>query len=515
MNNNTVYQRVGNVVAQWEEDSPLVWTMRETSGEGQSLRVSEVTLNLRPLEFGYELPFLLALKDALIEQRHQVVLSTIATDCQSLRLLLSRVQANGLDAKVAVIDNGFIVALNAMRDEIPAPYLRAVKRLHARHRDDNRLFNAGLQAADFPAPGSKRGAKGDAIHNILAKALRRSTMVHILDVVEAAFEEDRIDIGLYAFIRLAFHIFCRPESYRQLTLADLRVDKHPKSGAVSYFLDVLPAKSGVHNPRKIVYHLHSEVGRLLAMQRESVAKTYGHLVSEAEIGRLALFPARRLRRDGTWVSNMANAHGGMLDSGAFLRTYLEAIRSLTQHKLTFIGLRHTIGTQLAQMGCSATTIQAVLKHTSDKSCQSYVDIVFEGLIDELSDGLQPRFEEHFPAFTVFASKDDPIPAERRIDSEDLETGKIETTAMCGRQAACSYAPITCYACGRFIPCYDADHSINLNVVNREIQGAECKGLAMRHEVKRWKSIRNFVRLVISACESKRMAMEQEAAEGPQ
>ena len=125
--------------------------------------------------------------------------------------------------------------------------------------------------------------------------------------------------------------------------------------------------------------------------------------------------------------------------------------------------------------------------------------------------LHPEFEEHFPVFTLFASKGDPIPAERRIDSEDPETGRIETTAMCGRHVACSYAPITCYACVRFIPCYDADHSINLHVVDQEIQGAECKGLAMQHEVKRWKTIRNYIRLVIAACETKRMAMEQEAA----
>lgn len=515
MKNNKIHRRAGNAVAQWEADSPLVWTMSEASGEDQSPSVSEITLDLRSLESGFELHFLLALKDALIDLRHKLVLRTIATECQYLRRLLWIVQAKGLDTKVAVINTDFIVALNVLCNDIPTVYLKAFKRFYTKRSDDNRLFEVGLLAADFPSPDSKRGDKGDAIHRILATALRRSTIVHILDVVEAAFEEDRIDIGLYSFIRLAFHIFCRADSYRQLTLADLLVDKHPQSGAVNYFLDVLPAKSRVHRPKKIVHHLHSEVGRLLAMQRESVARTYGHLVPEEEIGRLALFPARRLLRNGSWASAAAAARRGMLGPGAFVVTYLKTIRILTQREFNFVGLRHTIGTQLAQMGCSASTIQAVLKHSTDKSCQAYVDIVFDGLIDELSDGLHPEFEEHFPVFTLFASKGDPIPAERRIDSEDPETGRIETTAMCGRHVACSYAPITCYACVRFIPCYDADHTINLHVVDQEIQGAACKGLAMRHEVKRWKTIRNCIRLVIAACATKRMAMEQEAAVTPQ
>lgn len=239
---------------------------------------------------------------------------------------------------------------------------------------------------------------------------------------------------------------------------------------------------------------------------------YGHLAPNGEVGSLPLFPARNLRCDGTWRSPGANAHGGMLASGAFQVAYLKTIRRLTQRQFTCVGLRHTIGTQLAQLGCSAPTIQAVLKHATDRTCKEYVDIVFDGLIDELSDSLKPEFENRFPVFKAFASKLDPIPLERRIDSEDLATGRIETTAVCGREVACSYAPIACYACVRFIPCYDADHSINLEIVDREIQFAEGKGLAMQHEVKRWKTVRNHIRVVISACEFKCHAVALEAAE---
>jgi hypothetical protein len=158
------------------------------------------------------------------------------------------------------------------------------------------------------------------------------------------------------------------------------------------------------------------------------------------------------------------------------------------------------------MGCSAHTIQAVLKHASDGNAKAYVDIAFHGLIDELSDGLQPGFDEHFPVVRNFISAVDAIPIERRIDSEDFVTSRHETTGMCGRHVACAYAPLACYACQRFIPCYDADHSINLDVVNREIEQSETLGQAMQHDVKRWKSLRNHIRLVVAACDIKRRSL---------
>jgi hypothetical protein len=159
------------------------------------------------------------------------------------------------------------------------------------------------------------------------------------------------------------------------------------------------------------------------------------------------------------------------------------------------------------MNCSAATIAAVLKHANDQACQTYVDIVFEGLIDELSDGLHPSFEEHFPAFKAFASKHDQIPRERAIVSEDLDTGRTETFAVCGRQVICQYAPFSCYTCPRFIPCWDADHSINQDVVEREIRDFEGQGLAMQTQVKKYKHLFNSIRVVVIACDVKRKAME--------
>jgi integrase len=517
MSSKTLYQTVGNTVAQWEEDSPLRWTMQEPARKN-GLKPDPIECDLSGLAIGYTEEFLLALKETLISSRHRLALRSISANSKQLQRLLEHVYNQGFDGRIRVskIDRAFLIALHALAENIPFKYLLVLRAFHESHRDDERLFDRGLHRDDFPVRRSKRGDRGDRMHSILAKALCRSTLVHVLDMTESAFEAEQVDLGRYAFLRLALHIFCRPESYRRLTLADLRVDTNPQSGAINYFLDVLPAKSRVHDRKKITYRLHPEVGKLLEMQRQAVVERYGHLApqdeSGSDYGQLALFPAICLKPDeSSWGSAYASENAGMLRGNAFDGSYIEPIRSLTSVRLGFNILRHTIGTQLAQMGCSAHTIQAVLKHASNTTCQTYVDIVFQGLIDELSDGLQPAFDEHFPVFTKFASKTAPIPVEQRIVSEDLDTGRVETTAMCGRKVACSYAPIVCYACPRFIPCYDADHTINLDVVEREIQASEGRGLAMQHDVQRWRTIRNHIRLVIAACDNKRRALETKAA----
>lgn len=511
-----LYKAVGNAVAQWEEDSPLRWTMREPVRKGGH-KSDPIECDLSVLVPAYSVTFLLALKDALISMRHRVQLITIGNRADEFRLLLQRVYSKGFDGNTVVqrIDSAFLVALNTLADEIPVQPIKNMKSFHARHMHDDRIFEAGLQPNDFPVKRSKRGARGDRIHRILAKALSRATLVHVLDVMETAYEQGEIDLARYAFTRLALNIFCRPESYRLLTLGDLREDKDPQSGAVSYFLDVVPAKNKAHNPRKITYGLHAEVGLLLAMQRQSVVSLFGHLAPTTESGpalnQLALFPALRLRADRSWMSAYANANEGALDTNGFRRAYIHPVKSLTRTPLSSNALRHTVGTQLAMMGCSAHTIQAVLKHAAATTCEAYVDIVFEGMIDTLSDALRPGFEEHFPVISAFTSRSDLIPVERRIVSEDMETGRIEITAACGRQVACAYAPIVCYSCPRFIPCYDADHTINLDVVEREISASDGRGLAMQHDVKRWKSIRNSIRIVIAACDNKRRAVEMSAS----
>lgn len=187
--------------------------------------------------------------------------------------------------------------------------------------------------------------------------------------------------------------------------------------------------------------------------------------------------------------------------------YLRPIAALNESvKLSFNALRHTIGTQLAQAGCSALTIQAVLKHSGHKSCQAYVDIAFHGLIGKLSDAMQPAFEEHFKVFEAFRSKSTPIAPQKAIKSEDLQNGRLELTGECGQLIACQYAPLTCYACPKFIPCHDADHSVNLNAIDQEIERCQARGLPFRHLLERAKDARRHIILVMAAVDQRRNAL---------
>lgn len=507
-----IYQRVGNTVAQWEEHSPLIWSMQEKiKGDKGEVRTNSIVLDLSPLVVGYEMTFLLALKDTQISRRHRVSLRTILSDFSELKVLFQTCHKIGIvNGNVEQIDSAFLVGLATWSENIPATYLLELKRLFESNRTNAKLFDGTLHPEDFPLKTSIKGQSGDRISNILSKALTRAAMVSVLDAVDEAYETGNLDLGIYSFSKLAFNIFCRPQSYRQIRIRDLVLDTNEETGEVSYFLHVLPVKSGVEGAQRIVYQLHRDVGRTLALQRKSVVERFGCTVEDKEedLGKLALFPAQKLKPDGTWVAVHARTNFGMLvSSSTFSMAYMRPLNKAVGRVMSFNGLRHTIGTQLALMKCSASTIAAVLKHATDIVCQSYVDIVFEGLIDELSDALQPGFEEHFPAFKAFASKHDEIPRERAIVSEDSDTGRTETIAVCGRQVICQYAPFSCYTCPRFIPCWDADHSINQHIVEKEIRDYEGQGLAMQTQLKKYKHLLNSIRVVVKVCDIKRKTME--------
>lgn len=500
-------QVVGNAVAEWDDAVPLAWEMTETTGPRGDRHTTTQAFDLSSLRDGYEDTFLLILKDLLIERRKRVVLSSIRTEFTNLRSLLLKIHNRGLlEGKVASIDHVFLLALRTILFEVPRASLYTLKSLFTLNRHST-LFSSNLAPSDFPTKVPDKGYLGDLIARILAKALNRAACVQILGATEAAWEEDRIDIGHFSFLQLAFHAYLRPHSYQRLTLDDLKVDIDKGTQTKTYFLLVTPAKTRLHVPQKIPYPLNSRVGELLALQRVHVIETYGHLVEAADIGRLALFPERTIGKDGRWISKTARAHYGRTDFNAFRFGYLNPINRLPQSiKFDFNALRHTVGTQLAEAGCSRKTIQAVLKHTNDDSCQAYVDIAFHGLIKELSDALEPAFTEHFPIFEKLRSRHDAVDPNKAVRSLDMDIGRTELTGECGRRIACQYAPIACYSCPRFVPCYDADHGINLKIVEAEIKQFDSAGRPYQHLLKMNKEARLYIQLVVAAAERYRNAL---------
>lgn len=508
-----IHQISGNAVCIWEDNSPLMWTMSERTEDVRRYFVLMYCFDLTKLTNVCAHGFLLDLKDLLIGRRKRVALVTVHGDYMRLLSLLLKVgNAGCMVSPITNIDEAFLLALRTIINDVPIGSLQTLKKLFSANRHSP-VFCQSLLAQDFPGKRNNKGPLGDLHARILTQALSRAACVEVLRVVEESYEAGKIDIGLYSFINLCFHVYVRPQSYRSLILTDLQIDMDPVSGVRKFFLWILPAKTGVKNPVKYSVSLHRLVGELLELQRIHVVKTYGHLAEKETIGMLPMFPARLLKKDGSWMSSYARSNHGAISplSGAFLAAYLRpVIRLIGSFRFNFNGLRHTVGTQLAEAGCSASTIKAVLKHSHDRTCQAYVDICFHGLVSKLSKSMRDGFDRHYPVHE-FRSKHDPVAPQKAIRSEDLETGRIDLTGECGREVACQFAPICCYACSRFVPCFDADHTINLDIVNREIERCEMRGLPFKAMLERSKDARRYIMLVVAASEQRRQAKLLEAS----
>lgn len=497
------YIMVGNTTIDWREDEPLVFEMTENHGTTKETpRLKAYRFDLTTISHGVEMSFLLNLKDHFIERRNKVQVSSIFSEYRNLKGLINKVLINKVFEKnISVIDEVFLLSLTAMKDKFTRNELKYLK-LSFKSNPFSMLFTHDVQIEDFPTKSDKKGLYGSQVSRIIKKALTRSACVEILTICENAYENHEMDIGHFSFVNLAFSVFCRPESYRQIRIKDLVCDADNDL----HFIYIKPVKSQVNQPERICYKLSNPVGLLLQKQRQNVVEIYGHLVEPKDIGELALFPARQLKNNKQWKSEYSNKNFGEIESSeSFSHSYTTIIskKYLNASSLNINAnrLRHTVGTQLAFHGCSAKTIMAVLKHSSDIISSAYVDIAFEGLIDNLSDAMMPAFEAHFPVFKLFRSKNDVGIPEKVIYSDDIETGRTELVGECGKQIRCEFAPLACYGCPKFIPCFDADHSINLQLIEREIDILSKLGKPYQSLIEKAQMSRREIILVIYACEN--------------
>lgn len=507
------YRSIGNTVVQWDDGEPFIFTMTQQVGARDRRVPKTITIDLTELRQGFTEEFLNHLKDHLMERCNQVKIVSIHTEQKYLQGLLAQVIALKLyETQISVIDEGFLLCLAAEQKNFTALSLAYLKIAFSANPYAP-LFAKGLAESDFPTHTNKKGHHGQRIDSILAKVLTRSAAAHILDVCDAAYANETMDIGHYSFVHLAFAVYMRPNSYRQIQVRDLNVTT---SG--QYFIEIVTSKTGEEYPSKITLSINEPLGVLLTKQRQHVIEKYGHLVAKEDIKKLALFPCRQLvKRNSQWRSKGANEHYGMYsNSASFNNGYPTAIRSqqFNDDKITLgaNALRHTVGTLLAQTGASAKTLQAVLGHASDDVCKAYVDIAFHGLLEELSEAMRPAFAEHLSALINFRSKDDRVSPEKQVLSWDQDTGKVEETGECGKSIACANAPIVCYGCVRFMPCWDADHGINLRIVEREIEDMTKRGKPFQHMVDRARSAKSKIILVMNAADWYRQALHRGAQE---
>lgn len=504
-------QLIGNTVVEWDTSAPLSWTMTEETGPKDRRETKSESFNLSGLTDGYETAFLMAFKDLIIERRKRVSLRSAYHEHVGIRSILAKMHASQwARGKVVVIDHAFLTALRQFDGDISSIYLTYLARLFGVHHASP-FFDRGLVASDFPKKTEKKGKLGKKIETIMAAALSRSVCVHILGTIEEAWENHEIDIGLFSFSQVAFLAFVRPESYIRITLDDLVIVRDEKTADLTYFLMLSYPKAGTHvAPNQVPFKLNRRVGELLCLQRIHVDETYGHLVAKENRGRLALFPNRYLNSEGRWEAKTAQKYYGRLDHNILRRQYLERIHKLAEVSFDFNALRHTVGTQLAEAGFSAKEIQAVLKHANDLTCQAYVDIHFHGMVEQLSKTMEPAFNKHFPVIARFRSNSDPIDAKKAINSRSEDGTRKELSGECGANISCQYAPISCYACPQFIPCYDADHSINLEKVEAEIQRYDFAGKPFQKMLEMSKEARLYIMLVIAASERYREALGLDA-----
>ncbi len=502
------YRTIGNTVIEWEDCIPFIFTITQQVG-ARDRRVSKtVTIDLSELRQGFTEEFLTHLKNHLIERCNQMKIVSVETEYKNLKALFAQVIVLKLfNTKITIIDEGFLLCLSAEKNNFNMGNLRFL-RIAFSANPYSSLFAKGLVKSDFPTQENKKGFHGHQIEKILAKVLTRSSATHILDVCDAAYAAGTMDISYYSFVHLAFAVYVRPNSYRQIQVGDLNITTNGK-----YFINIVTSKTGEEYPSKVIFFINEHLGVLLTKQRQNVIDKYGHLVAKKDIKHLALFPAKEVENSNSqWRSQYANKHFGMYeDGGRFGEAYPNAIKRkyFNSDKFT-IGanaLRHTVGTLLAQSGVSAKTLQAVLKHASDYVCKAYVDIAFHGMMEGLSEAMRPPFVQHLPALINFRSKDDLMPPEKRVLSWDQSTGKLENTGECGKSIACASAPIVCYGCVRFIPCFDADHSINLRIAESEIDDMTKRGKPFLHMVERARSAKNKIILVMNAADRYRQALQ--------
>ncbi len=512
----------------WEEVNPLKWEA-VTQIDEDSPKYPQ-TFDLSDLSNGFEESFLLALKDLIIGRFRRVKPLSIKSECEDVKRLLKRIQADqtsdvaGLrlmqNSKISAVDSGLLVGITA---KLAAEPTWIAQSCIGRLKDwfsagGNGSVFQGVDKGDFPV--QRRIGREDVLRmNIIAKALTRVQQIAVLKAVEDAFQGGQIDLGLYALWNLNNYVYARPESLRQIRCGNLRWDDDPITREKRFFLSVLPAKRpGLKKVKAIEYPLTPFLGQLLCQQVQEVIQRDGPLyglncnstVEEREQieSRLAMFPRRNAGKRRAFETE----NFGMFEESInFTDNYLKPLQWMIEGvHIDFVAMRHTIGTQLAAEGVSAEVIQAVLLHANSLTGRRYIDLVNKALREKLSGGLQ-EFPKLFPAYEAFTNtrklnelkRDSPQKVINSRGPIDLQTGEmpVETTGECGKHSACNYAPLSCYGCFRFIPNLDADHSINLRIVEERVARFDAMGKPLRELVERDKTLMLHIKRVIMMVDS--------------
>lgn len=528
----TVTQTLGRTTFIWKENTPLKFEAvnREVDREPEFRH----EFDLAQLTAGFEESFLLGLK-VLIMQRHlKVRIRTMKGEYGHVVRLLKKIQSDQTSAdlskrlmeadKIIAVDGGLMIAIREkLAQNTGWIHRQCIDRL-----SDWFLFVGNgtvfkdLERVDFPTVDQSNSADRTR-QKIIAQALSRTLQIAVLTDVERKFQAGELHMGVYVLWNLTNTLYARSESLRQIRCGDLTYTPNKATGENEYTLWVMPAKRG---GKLMKYPLTTFLGHMLVKQQAWVIENIGPLYGltagidpekrKAIEQKLSLFP--RINAS-TRHDFEAKNFGMFMDGSTFAYDYLKPIqRCLDNIHVNFTVMRHTIGTQLAAAGVSAAVIQAVLRHATDRTARFYIDLAAKELREALNSGLE-ALEELFPAYNAFmnAAQTRAIGQqfpERIINSRgpiDPQTGamEIETTGGCGKSAACAFAPLSCYGCWRWTANVDADHSVNLRMVQDRIKENEAFGKPMKAIVDRDRLLEKLIELRMGQFEKHKAEQAQQ------
>jgi hypothetical protein len=530
-----ITQIIGNTTFTWSDRTPLEFeaVTRYSIGEPEYPQ----KFDLSQLTSGFEESFLLGLKDLIMQRHLKVRVASMKGAYTKVLRLFKKIQSDQTSTdlnhrlieadRISAIDPGLMLAVRTRL----AQDAGWISRRCIDNLSDWFLYGGNgtvfkdLERGDFPVT-DQSGAADFYRQQIIAKALSRTLQIAVLTDVERRFQVGEIHLGVYVLWNLTNTLYARPESLRQIRCGDLTFAENKATGEIQYTVWVMPAKRA---GQRMPYLLTPILGQMLVKQQAWVIKNVGPLYGltpdldpkqrTAIEQQLALFP----RIIGGTRKAFEIKHFGMLQDGADCSiNYLWPIQSgLDNINVNFNVMRHTIGTQLAAAGVSAAVIQAVLRHATDRTARVYIDLAAKELREALNNGLE-ALEELFPAYNAFMNAaqtramGQQFP-ERVVNSRgpiDPATGEVDvqTTGGCGKTAACAFAPLSCYGCWRWIANIDADHSVNLRMVQARIKENEAFGKPMRTIVERDQLLEKVIELRMGQFQKHKAVQAQ--LEGP-
>jgi len=497
-----VTQTIGKTIFTWSEGTPLEFEAVTRYAVGEPAYPQK--FDLAQLTSGFEESFLLGLKDLIMQRHLKVRVTSMKVQYIKVLRLFKKVQSDQTSTdlnhrlmeadKISAIDAGLLLAVRAkLAQDVGwiSGYCIDVLSEWFLYAGNGAVFK-DLERGDFPTT-DRSGSADVNRQKIIAQALSRTMQIAVLVDVERRFQAGEIHLGVYVLWNLTNTLYARPESLRQIRCGDLTYAENKANGEIQYTVWVMPAKRA---GKRMPYPLTPILGQMLVKQQAWVIENVGPLYGlkkdldpkqrEAIEQQLALFP----RINGGTRKDFEIKHFGMLQSGADCsENYLRPIQTgLDNIQVNFIVMRHTIGTQLAAAGVSAGVIQAVLRHATDKTARVYIDLAAKELREALNNGLE-ALEELFPAYNAFMNAEQTRAMaqqfpERVVNSHgpiDPATGEVDvqTTGACGKKAACAFAPLSCYGCWRWIANVDAEHRVNLRIVQERIKENDAFGKPMR------------------------------------